>query len=397
LVAALKLSHAGHRVVLLDGAVELGGRARSPVLGGHPVNLGPHALYRGGAAERTLRSLGLALTGWRPRPGDTWFWHREKLVPAPVTAGTLLGRHALPWQVRWQFVRRMVTLKAEGTPDVTVGAWLERISDPDVRALVRTMGRLASYCNAPELASAQAVAGQLAASLGGVTYLDGGWQSLIDQLTDRLEGAAVEVRLRSGVEAVDEGGRAVRLANGERVTVEGTVLAVGLKAAARLVPSLAEAAASATSSKVASLDLVLDGLPVPARRFVLGTREPLYWSVHSRHGATPVVAHAMWTLAPGERGAEKREALERWLDVLQPGWRAWVQASRFLPELCVLDSIPAVGSAQVARRAGERLVVTGDWTTRRFLLDAVLESASEAVRELTAACGEEPDHTSRAA
>ena len=396
-MTALLLARAGHQVSLFDGAAEAGGRARSTQLGGRPVNLGPHALYRGGPAERTLRSLGVSWRGWRPRPADTVLWHQGQLVPAPVTAGSLLGRHALPWRTRLQFVRRLLTLEPARLPEVSLGAWLDSIDDADVRALLATLTRLASYCNAPEHASARALVQQLASALAGVTYLEGGWQSLVDQLVGQLAGAGVELRLKAAVAAIEDQGRSLRLSSGEVVRVQASALAVGLETAARLVPTLCAHASSAVSSRVATLDLVLDRLPVPSRRLVLGTREPLYWSVHTPPGAAPVVAHAMWTLAPGEHGAPRREALERGLVGLEPGWREAVVASRFLPVLRVIDSIPAVGGDPAPRRVGERLFVTGEWTTRRLLLDAVFESAAAVATEVTQACGAGSIHTPRAA
>ncbi|MCB0018616.1 MAG: FAD-dependent oxidoreductase, partial [Anaerolineales bacterium] len=50
LTAALALGQAGRQVILLEKAAALGGRAASQQKEGYTFNLGPHALYRSGAA-----------------------------------------------------------------------------------------------------------------------------------------------------------------------------------------------------------------------------------------------------------------------------------------------------------------------------------------------------------
>ena len=77
-------------------AARLGGRAVTDVLGdGFHLNLGPHALYRKGHAERVLAELGVPVEGGRP-----------------ATEGRLLRdgvAHALP---DWVSQRTRPTLRA---------------------------------------------------------------------------------------------------------------------------------------------------------------------------------------------------------------------------------------------------------------------------------------------
>ncbi len=65
LLVATRLARAGRRVTVLEPSRELGGRARTTVEAGFCVNLGPHALYRAGAAIRALRSVGIEPAGRR--------------------------------------------------------------------------------------------------------------------------------------------------------------------------------------------------------------------------------------------------------------------------------------------------------------------------------------------
>jgi phytoene dehydrogenase-like protein len=84
LVAALRLARAGRAVTVLEASQHLGGRARTLVRGEYRLNLGPHALYRGGAAVRIFRELGVPVAG----------------APAPVQ-GRWRGAGAGPTRCRW--------------------------------------------------------------------------------------------------------------------------------------------------------------------------------------------------------------------------------------------------------------------------------------------------------
>jgi len=59
LTAAATLARDGRRVVVIEGASQLGGRARTRHHDGFDLNLGPHALYIGGGASAVLRDLGV--------------------------------------------------------------------------------------------------------------------------------------------------------------------------------------------------------------------------------------------------------------------------------------------------------------------------------------------------
>lgn len=83
LIAAATLAEEGVDVQLFE-ASSLGGRARSAVRGGATLNLGPHALYRRGAARSALRRFGLRLKGGRP-PLSALGLHQGRLQPLPFT------------------------------------------------------------------------------------------------------------------------------------------------------------------------------------------------------------------------------------------------------------------------------------------------------------------------
>jgi len=68
LTAANALAGDGREVVLLERSEHLGGRATTQEDRGYSLNLGPHALYQGGVAARTLRRWGVPFQG---NPPDT--------------------------------------------------------------------------------------------------------------------------------------------------------------------------------------------------------------------------------------------------------------------------------------------------------------------------------------
>ena len=79
LTAANALAGSGAKVTLLEQSRSLGGRARTRQEGGHTLNLGPHALYRGGIAARTFLDWGDSILGRRPWVESVWeralYWY----------------------------------------------------------------------------------------------------------------------------------------------------------------------------------------------------------------------------------------------------------------------------------------------------------------------------------
>lgn len=66
LTAGLCLARRGVHVTLFEKAAALGGRARTHERDGFHFNLGPHALYRGGAGMAVLGDLQIRVEGRTP-------------------------------------------------------------------------------------------------------------------------------------------------------------------------------------------------------------------------------------------------------------------------------------------------------------------------------------------
>ena len=376
LLCAARLARSGAKVRVIERASRVGGRALSPEVGGVPMNLGAHALYLGGPAERMLRDLGVAWSGFQPRAKDAWLTDGEDVFESPVSLFSLLGAGAFGMGERFGLLRFFAMLDRTKPSDVaglTASAWVDRIAPgPRARRFLEAMIRVSTYTNAPDLLAAETALRQLQSAIGpsakGVAYVDGGWRSLVAQ----LEGAAT---VRDRAVRVDDG--RVTLASGEDLVAGHVVIALPRAAALHLVGE--HASSSATQVRAACLDMVLES--APDRRLVFGLDTPHYFSVHTPSNAPPPLrAHALRYLAPTETGADYESSLEAWLARSVPNLR--VAHRRFLPEMDVASAVPSC-TPDVPERAGVSFV--GDWTSASYvLLDAVAESAERAAERAIA-------------
>lgn len=304
LTAALTAARAGATVAVFD-AGRGGGRARSTTVEpGVVFNGGPRALYRDGAAARELAALGVRWHGAAPTTRRTRLRIGEGTHQMPGTAWQLLRSGALGTRGTAQTAWLLGTISRRD-PQALVGRSVAEWSaglglSPDARAMLLALVRLATYVDDPESFDAGAALMQLQLALGGgVEYLDGGWQTLVDQLVSSLAGvdAGVDGGIRVGVDGrvgvgVHDHSRVRsidRSATGERWTVRTDV---GTTDASSVVVAAGTPAAASALSPV-SLALDGSGAPVTAAclelavrgplhvAFLLGVDVPLYLSQHS--------------------------------------------------------------------------------------------------------------------
>jgi phytoene dehydrogenase-like protein len=251
--------------------------------------------------------------------------------------------------------------------------------------------------------SAGAAIDQVKKAFGkGVLYLDGGWQSLVDDLVRIAEREGVTIETGAKVETVsrDRAGAisGVRLSTGRAIPAPVVVLTSPPAAAARMVEagqatSLSKWAADATPVRAACLDLALSRLPVPRATFALGIDRPLYLSVHSAAARLAPQGGAMIQLAKyvapdDDQSNESAEReLEALMDLVQPGWREALVYRRFLPDLIVMNDVPKAAIGGTDGRPGPEvedvpgLFVAGDWVgSDGLLVDASLASSRKAAR-----------------
>lgn len=264
LTAAAIVAQAGKSVVVHEKLSHVGGDARSVEKDGFTFNQGPHALYRGGPAERVLADVGVKVRGSAPPiRGGLVFDGRVEIAPAG--APSLMRTKALGAKGKVEIGKNLALLprmKAAQYRDVTVDDWIADIVSGERSAeMLHSLVRLATYANQPDQLSADVAITQLQSALGdGVLYLDGGWQSLVDQLK-----ATPGVHIVAG-EGVTE------LPDAPAVIIA----AGGAATAGKLLDRTFDVGPAARAS---CLDLGLNRRP--EKDFIIGGDMPFYFSNHS--------------------------------------------------------------------------------------------------------------------
>jgi phytoene dehydrogenase-like protein len=410
LASATYIARAGRRVRLLEQASAIGGRARTTERAGFYLNLGPHALYRGGRGIEVLTDLGVRVTGRPPSVSGAYAIKggAKHMFPTGVVSMLATGLFNLPAKLEAaRVLGSFQKIEPEPLMGVSLLDWLNtEIAQPSVREFVSAAMRIATYTNAPELISAGVAISQLKLAQGsGVLYLDGGWQSIVEGLGESARLAGVEIETGVKVELIERDAagavRAVRLKDGRALETHAVVVASSPQAAVALLErgdqtSLALRVKESIPVKAACLDVALHQLPKPKALYAFGIDRPLYLSVHSASARLApegsALIHVAKYLPPGSGDspeAVERE-LEQLLDMVQPGWRAEVAHRRFLPDMIVMNAMPLASRGGASGRPAPRvedvegLFVAGDWVGREGLLvDASLASAREAAREVT--------------
>src|SRR5215217_3822385 len=149
LATATLAARGGKRVLLLERSSALGGRARSQAQEeGFRFNLGPHALYRQGAAARVLAGLGIHPTGTVPGAGG--FALRGKRVHTlPSGPVSLLTTDLLPLGEKLELARALTGLAradAASFAGLPLSTLLQtRVRSEGARAVAATLFRIATY------------------------------------------------------------------------------------------------------------------------------------------------------------------------------------------------------------------------------------------------------------
>ncbi len=405
LAVATFLARQGKSVRLLEQSHALGGRARTKQQDGFYLNIGPHALYRGGRGMEVLGELGVKVQGRVPSVSGGFAVKGGIKHTFPAGMVSLLTTSLFNLSEKLEMARILASLaKIDGNTvmNMSVREWLDaEISRADVKDFLMAVFRVSTYANAPDLLSAGAALEQLKKAFDkSVLYLDGGWQTIVDGLADQALQAGVQIETGAKIEHVERdlagAVRGVRFVDGRSLTASTVVIASSPAVAVRLVEhgrqtQLARWADEAIPVKAATLDVALRYLPKPKATFALGVDRPLYLSVHSAAARLApeggALIHVAKYLAP--EGEDSNETIERelegLLDLVQPGWRAALAHRRFLPDLIVANALPLADCSgtrpgpQVSDVPG--LFVVGDWVGKDgMLVDTSLASARQAAR-----------------
>jgi phytoene dehydrogenase-like protein len=415
LAAATIAARNGLRVLLLEKAPDLGGRAQTQVREGYSFNVGAHALYRGGPGMRVLRELGVEPHGKPPSTSGGFAVHSGSAHTLPAGPVSLLTTSLFGLGAKLEVARLLAQLaKLDTAPlrGLSIDAGLARVATrPEVRELLRGLIRLATYTNDPERQSAGAALDQLKLALAqNVLYLDGGWRTLVEGLRAAAAAAGVEFLAGVAVQEVeaDDSVRAVRLRDGGRLGARAVILAIAPGEASAIVgrgehPALSRWARESIPVRAACLDVALRKLPQPRRTFALGIDRPLYLSVHSAAAslapAGGALVHLIEYLPSEDRndGAAIERELSALMTLIQPGWQEHVVHQRFLPHVVVSNRVVTAAGGGLDGRPGpevpgvRQLFVAGDWVGREGqLADASLASAHRAATLATAAIAAHP-------
>jgi phytoene dehydrogenase-like protein len=418
LTAAAYIARGGKRVTLFEKASALGGRARTQETNGFLFNMGPHALYLGGEARKVLREFGVAPTGGKPKVQGAAYLSGEiySIPTGPVSfvrSKLLSGRGKMELL---RFFSKVMWLNPHDYARVTLRGWLDTtFRQPDARVFIEALARTATYTNAPEYQGVDQVIAQLQIyARGNVLYMDGGWQTLVDDMRQAATKQGVEIVTGGSVESVTFDGTRylVKLANGTMHQADAVIVATDPSTASKLIdggqhPTLREWAASSVPVRAACLNLGLRRLPEPRNTLGIGLDTPLYMSVHSAYAKLApggqVLIHLIKYLHPDSNNTPEQDEqeMEALLDLVQPGWREQVVARSYLPRLTVVNALSQAAHGGLDARPGPdvpglpNLYVVGDWVGKQgSLLDAALASARTASQFALAGEAREPRHIS---
>lgn len=386
LTAALILRRGGLSVALVERRSALGGRATTVRTNGWSLNEGAHAIYDGGSGRRILTRLGVPIHGRRPPQSGGLALVDDRFEALPGGVVSLLTTGLLDLSGKRDAARMLAAL-----PRMDRGPWagrpfeafLQTIAHPRVRLLVTTLGRLATFCAEVEQLDAGLVLGQMAIAIDpGVTYVHGGWITLVEALEARAKDAGVAF-FTGRARKVEAG--VVRLEDGRSLRGQDVVLAVGPSVAATLTDHPSLRALAPAPVRVACVDLAVSRLSHPKRYLVLGLDRPLYGAVHTTAAKLApeggAVVHMMKYLREGEPGDQAIEELDALFARFQPG--STIVERRVLPSMTACNLMVRPGTRRPGVRLQPGVFVAGDWVgDAGWLSDCALSSAAEAAEQI---------------
>ena len=385
LAAAQMCRRAGLDVVVLDA--HPGGRARSDVDDGFIFNRGAHALYRGGASEQVLQSLGVVYRGGPPGIVGGAILAAGKQFPMPATPATMIKSRYLGLRDKVSLGKMFAKLPKLNAADFASVPVTEFLSDmtEKARGIAAMAIRTSTYsCDFDQLSAEVAI---VAMQAPGVLYIDGGWQVLVDALSAGLDvHPATATAIGDGEVTTDRGVYRSRM----------VVVAAGTPAAAaRLLGS--EPFDVAGPIEAACLDLGLRA--APTKPTLMAIEEPIYFSCHSPAArlapAGRFVAHAARYVMQGEVSSPQTQRRELEAHASLVGMTdTSIVTSRYLHRMTVVGALPTASRGGLRGRPGTEVpgrsdvLIAGDWVgPHGQLADAAFASAKAAADRICAKLG----------
>jgi phytoene dehydrogenase-like protein len=404
LTTATLLARSGMAVSLFEqSSKEIGGRARTTVIDGFYFNQGAHALFLSDAGDSVLKEIGIPYTGGiAASKAYLIIGGKKHEVPAEYSRLSGKSNGSSGESIDSQFFNSLAKIDFSELENVTVQEWLDKnIHDKNFAEMVKTLVRLNTYGNDPDIQSAGSALRQVyAGSRNGVMYVDGGWQTFVDGLLTAAKNANARIVLgkkATKIKRADPSGWLIMLSDKTQVSAKIVVMAAGPKEIYSLFDDnerpevVSKAAKEAKPIRMVCLDIALSSLPDKDTLFALGIDSPLYFSVHSTHaklapegGALIHVAKYLGTsIEPKPR--EDQPELEEILDLLQPGWKQVLVKKRPLPNMVVSNALVTAAGGGLAGRPdpkiADNLYVVGDWVGKEGLVsNASYASAKRAAQ-----------------
>lgn len=407
LVAANLLAQKKLAVLVLEKGRLVGGRAKTDRISDQLFNIGPHALYKRGKARQILEQLGIELHGKSPKLGGLLV-EGEIQYTAPFNPLGVFTTRLFNWTERIHWLKALITIlntQLDSISHQTFSEWVKQISPSEsVQTILLLLGRLATYCHAPDQVSAKVIVSQLKSVMNGVLYLDGGWQTIIDQLHNNAVLFCAEIQTYKTVRKITpllnelETLFQITLANGDVISTKNIVSTTNPQELLKMLGECAPATMKdffkkITPVKGATLDVALSELPVTTKLFALDLNDPFYFSIHSTYARLSnnprnVILHVFKYLQPGELVDPRvvKLELEKFLETIQPGWRQFEIASRFIPHITVNERLPVIGQEphlESSKSAIPGLYLAGDWVSPDTILsEAAVTSAQQAAFDI---------------
>ena len=404
-VAANFLAKNDLSILILEKGKNVGGRARTNKINHQYLNLGPHAFYKKGKAKSILEKFGIVLNGKSPKLGGVLVENNMEYA-APFTPLGLFSTSLLNWKERIEWITIMMKVNGIDTVKLagqTFEQWVEQEArSKKVQSLLYVLGRLATYCHAPEKVSAKLIVSHLKTVMGGVLYLDGGWQTIIDQLHNKAVVSGVQVQTHTAVNQiapVEHDQVKLVLSNGEEILGKYVICTTGPNELNKMLGEKVNLSQSSfftetTTVKGATLDVALSQLPKPKRLFAMSISDPLYYSVHSNYArlsedGKSAVLHVFKYHHPDDHLDVKKvqNELEQFLEKMQPGWQKYMITSRYIPQIIVNQRLPQMGDEHKLLRSKTDipgLYIAGDWASPHSILaEGAISSGIQAAEEIT--------------
>jgi phytoene dehydrogenase-like protein len=401
LIAAIDLANAGKSVVLVEKSSRIGGRAMTNEKNGALFNLGVHAIYKGGAADKVYQELGLQLEGGKAKNKGFFLIDQYKLAPL---MSLFLSFRSISWKGKIELIRffkKLFKTDAAALPDISIREWVEQeIRDPKIRIFALANFRAVSYTQDPDHQLIGPVLQMTQNGLKhGILYVSGGWQSIVNQLKEKAVLAGVVMLTKQVSEIKHDRGSVQKILfeDGESLNISNVISTLAPAETYRLTQNAEQTVlklwkAQARPSTAACLDICLNKLPFPEQNIALGLDTPVFFTNQSK--VARLSPDGTWVMhvikhngAGGSDPKEDEKLLEKMMDLMQPGWQKEVIARQYLPNMTVSSDYP--NTSRIDKFPGpkvpeiEGLYVAGDWAGHREILsDASAASARRAVKSL---------------